>query len=94
MAEKVRAKFKVISITRTQSSVPGPIVDGRQTWQEGEVSTIEMSPVFGNGDPNHENTKFWHASPSGSFKLGCVNQAAAQQFELGAEYYLDISKAN
>lgn len=28
------------------------------------MRTVHMQPVYGNGDPNHENTKFWEASPS------------------------------
>jgi hypothetical protein len=86
----VRAKFKVTSITRSESS--------RRNQETGqydpcELHSIEMSPVFGNGDPNHENTKFWEASPSGHLKLGCVNEEAAKQFELGKEYYIDFTPA-
>jgi hypothetical protein len=56
--------------------------------------TIKLSPVYGNNDPNHENTKFWEASPSGSFELGTINADAAAIFELGQEYYIDISRAS
>ncbi len=89
----VRAKFKVDSINRHTASVAGPVVEGRQTWLPGEVRTIQMSPVYGNGDPQHENTKFWQASPSGQLTLGCANLAAAEHFELGKEYYLDFTLA-
>jgi hypothetical protein len=57
------------------------------------MRTVHMSPVYGNGDPNHENTKFWEASPSGGLTLGTINPAAWQQFELGMEYYLDFTPA-
>ena len=77
----VRAKFTVNSITRAK-------------WGEQEVQTIKLSPVYGNGDPEHENTKFWQASPSGSIELGTVNEAAARQFELGKEYYIDFTPAS
>ncbi len=77
----VRAKFTVNSITRSK-------------WGEQEVQTIKLSPVYGNGDPEHENTKFWQASPSGSIELGTVNEAAARQFELGKEYYIDFTPAS
>lgn len=76
----VRAKFKVDEIRRTK-------------YQQ-EMHTIVMSPVYGNNDPNHENTKFWNASPSGKLELGCVNMEAAKIFELGEEYYIDFTKAN
>lgn len=98
----VRAKFKVHSITRTEGSRVVRNADGSEVKNERgypeyepcEMRTIKMSPVFGNGDPSHENTKFWQASPSGSLELGCVNLDAANQFELGKEYYLDFHPAN
>jgi hypothetical protein len=89
----VKAKFKVDKVERILSSVPVTGEDGKTEWVRGEVQSIHMSPVYGNGDPNHENTRFWHASPSGSFVLGCANLAAAQYFELGKEYIFDISLA-
>lgn len=86
----VRAKFYCQSITTslgtTRNSETGQ-------YEPAMQKSIEMSPVYGNGDPNHENTKFWEASPSGSLKLGVINQAAAEQFEVGKEYYLDFTPA-
>ena len=97
----VRAKFKVDSIERTMSSRTlkddqgNPIKDERGFYKAEpcEMQTIKMSPVYGNGDPNHENTKFWEASPGGMLNLNCINAAAAKEFELGKEYYLDFTKA-
>ncbi len=77
----VRAKFKVISIKQT--------LNGQEP-----VSVIELSPVYGNGDPEHENTKFFKWTPSGSINLGCVNKTTADKFELGKEYYVDFTKAD
>jgi hypothetical protein len=57
------------------------------------MRTVRMSPVYANNDPNHENSKFWDASPSGGLTLGTINPAAWEQFELGKEYYLDFTKA-
>ena len=98
---KVRAKFKVDSITRSQSSrvvvddFGKPVRDSRgfDQYEPCEIRTVALSPVYGSGDPNHENTKFWLASPSGSIQLGCVNLAAAEAFELGGEYYVDFTPA-
>lgn len=89
----VRAKFKVDAIERTQQG-KSKIVDGKYV-SDGfvEMQTIKMSPVYGKGDPEHENTKFWAATPSGSLTLGTVNAEASAQFELGAEYYIDFTKA-
>lgn len=89
----VKAKFKVDSITRMTGSVPVIGEDGKHTWETGEVRTVKMTPVYGNGDPNHENTKFWQASPSGSFEINCANLEAAKYFELGKEYIFTIESA-
>lgn len=97
----VRAKFKVDAIKRTMGSRIKLGSDGKavknskgyEEYEPCEMRTVEMSPVYGSGDPDHENTKFWQASPSGKLELGCVNLAAAEQFELGAEYYIDFTKA-
>jgi hypothetical protein len=89
----VRAKFKCDRIERIQANVPKVGDDGKVAYVPGEVRTVTLSPVYGGGDPNHENTKFWQASPSGSIQLGCANLAAAEAFELGREYYVDFSPA-
>jgi hypothetical protein len=89
----VRAKFTVTSVTRRSQQVPKVDEEGKTTWHPGEVRDIELSPVYGNGDPAHENTKFWQATPSGSIKLSCANAEAAAAFELNREYYVDFSPA-
>ncbi len=81
----VRAKFKVDSKV--------------EHFYSGQVMvSVNMTPVGpkwidGVTIPDHENSKFWSASPSGEFKLGTVNKDAAAELELGKEYYLDISPA-
>lgn len=85
----VRAKFKVDRVERIMSTVP----DEQGKYVPGEVRTVTLSPVYGNGDPAHENTKFWKASPSGQIQLGCANLRAAEAFELGKEYYVDFTLA-
>ena len=91
----VRAKFTVSSITRSMGSMPGPEknAQGYSIYVPTEMWTIKMAPVYGNGDPNHENTKFWQASPSGSLELGTVNADAVKQFDIGKEYYVDFTPA-
>lgn len=91
----VRAKFKVDAIRATLNSRK---IDGSKGWEAAnlenvEMKTIEMSPVYGNGNPDHENTKFWQASPSGRLELGCINPEASRAFELGKEYYVDFTSA-
>lgn len=89
----VRAKFKVRAIERHEASVPIVNLDGKVDYQPGEVRTVVLSPVYGSGDPAHENTKFWQATPSGEIRLGCANLAAVEKFELGAEFYVDFTPA-
>ena len=97
----VRAKFKVDAIDRSMGAAPVKLEDGslkrdandRVVYGPCEMHTIKMSPVYSNGDPNHENTKFWQASPSGSVQLGTVNADAARQFDIGKEYYIDFTPA-
>lgn len=86
----VRAKF---TFTRYETSLQGVWKDGKPAGSV-EMRTLHFAPVYGNGDPNHENTKFWQASPSGSIVLGTVNPAAWEKFTLGAEYYIDFSEAS
>jgi hypothetical protein len=97
----MRCKFKLQSINRSMGSVAKRTPDGalyldengRQVWCEGEVWSVKMAPVYANGDPDHENTKFWAASPSGLFEVNTVNKAAVDSLVLGDEYYIDITKA-
>ncbi|MEY9466268.1 hypothetical protein ABH973_006681 [Bradyrhizobium ottawaense] len=84
-----RAKFVCNSITEQMGSKPGP--DGK--WEPCVMKSVSLSPVYGNGDPKHENTKFWQATPSGRLELGVINLEAAAMFVPGKEYYLDISEA-
>jgi hypothetical protein len=91
----VRAKFKVDSFN---TSLHQRRKDPSGQWVPENIETVEMrtvrmSPVYGNGDPNHENTKFWNASPSGSIELGTINPEAWSKLELGKEYFVDFTPA-
>lgn len=95
----VRAKFKVASIKYSEGSkdvleadgTPKKDAKGYTMRVPCEMATVEAYPVFANGDPKHENTKFWQASPSGKFEIGCVNKEASDMFKVGMEFYLDIT---
>jgi hypothetical protein len=92
----VKAMFKVEAI---ESTLEWRKKDASKDWdpdnQESvEMKTIKMYAVYGNSDPNHENTKFWNASPSGNLVLSVINPEASQHFELGKEYYLTFEKAD
>lgn len=89
----IRAKFKVQKVEASQT-MRKKLGGADNEYETVEIRTIMLQPVYAvNGDPNHENTKFWNASPSGEIKLGTINQSAWEAFELGGEYYVDFTKA-
>jgi hypothetical protein len=73
----VRAKFNVIS--KEQSGT-----------KECITHKVVLRPVFGN---NEENKAFWKYTPTGVIELQTINQNAADQFEVGKEYYVDFTPA-
>lgn len=81
----VRAKFRVASITRTQSVV----WDGQKSSPQ-EVQTIKLYPVSSGSD---ENKAFFASTPSGNIELATINKAAGEQFKLDGEYYVDFTEA-
>lgn len=97
----VRSKWKVTGIKLTEGckvvlgadGKPEKDARGYDKTVPAEMVTIEMFPVYGNGDPNHENTKFWQASPGGKLEMNCVNQEASTQFKVGKEFYVDFTDA-
>lgn len=79
--DKVRAKFVVNTINRMNNTGQG----------KGQVaSTVVLNPVY-SADPDHENAKFWKATPSGEIKMTVQNEQALAFFELGKEYYVDFT---
>jgi hypothetical protein len=85
----VRAKFKV---NRIESQMGQKYDQESGKYHEVVMKTLVLSPTY-SGDPDDENKKFWDATPGGELRLNCVNPAASDYFELGAEYYIDITKA-
>lgn len=88
-----RAKFSVSAIEHTMGSQRVRGDDGKDNYVSTPMVTVKLAAVYGNGDPNHENTKFWESSPSGQVTLSVINLPAAAIFELGKEYYLDFTPA-
>lgn len=79
LMSNVRAKFKVISITRQAG------------WNGAkEVHTVKLSPVSSGSD---ENKAFYAATPGGSIDLSVVNEEVGREFDIGAEFYVDFTKA-
>lgn len=76
----VRAKFRCDYVEDCKHSMNG---DGHY---------IYMTAVYSD-DPASENKKFTDATPDGSFRMRITVPATATFFEVGQEYYLDITKA-
>jgi hypothetical protein len=63
-------------------------VTGQYESQPG--TSISLSPVYGG---SKENEQFFSATPGGSINLCIVRPEAADQFEIGKEYYIDFNRA-
>lgn len=74
----VRAKMKVTNLE--------PAVHA----EDGQGGTVYLHPVI-NGSP--ENDQFYKYTPGGNLTLSTINGRAFEQFHLGEEYYIDISRA-
>ena len=64
--------------------------DSIQPAPGGEGKEIKMSAVHSG---SAENDSFFKFTPSGQLHLATVNHPAADRFEVGKEYYIDISPA-
>lgn len=69
-------------------------VMSEEVWDYAEkrpkvIYGVEFRPVY-SADPNHENKKFWDATPTGSLTLGTIKQVP---WEVGKECYVDITPA-
>lgn len=58
----------------------------------GNGFRIDMSPVY-DSNPESENGRFYQATPWGQITMGTVNAAAAEQFQNGAEFFVDFTPA-
>ena len=52
---------------------------------------VHLVPVTSGSD---ENKEFFRYTPGGQFSFYTVNQAAADKFEVGKQYYLDFTPAD
>lgn len=89
----VRAKFRLSRIERSlMDAKVGVNESGNAIWGMVEVQTLVMHPVM--EDASGENSKFFASTPSGEIKLGTINAAAASEFDLNGEYYVDFTPAS
>jgi hypothetical protein len=89
----VLAKFRVQKIECQSHSRQEKGPDGKDRLVRKEMRTIVLAPVY-SADPESENRKFWESSPTGEIRLGTINLAAAEYFELDGEYYVEFGKAD
>lgn len=59
---------------------------------EGSPITHNVTLVAVSGG-SEENKSFWKYTPGGVLTLSCIKPEAVAMFDVGQEYYLDISKA-
>ena len=79
----VMAKFRLDEqINRAQ----GGKVDGKTP-----ISVDYVFRVVQDGSP--ENKLFWKWTPSGEIRLNTINPEVLKQFEIGQEFYIDITPA-
>lgn len=80
----VRAKFWVSAVQRHQAK--------SAEYQSG--GKVTLLPVY-SPNPEHENKKFWDATPQGEITMQISNGEAFKLFEanLGLEFYVDFTPA-
>lgn len=58
---------------------------------ENNGENVELEAVTSGSE---ENDSFFKWTPYGKLSMGTVNENAIKQFEVGKEYYIDISLAD
>ena len=59
-------------------------------YEKSEGGLLVLRPV---AEGSAENEQFFKWTPSGEIRLGVMNPAALEQFEVGKEYYADFTPA-
>lgn len=84
----VRAKFQVYSETRSPSSKYDAATG---TYIPTVCRSFKLTVVSSGSE---ENKAFFASTPTGILELNILNDAAADQFVLGKEYYVDFTPAS
>lgn len=88
----MRCKMYLSSISKDKGDVAHYDENGQKVSKPGEVATLYFYPVYHQDDPDHENSKYWNATPGGQLTLNVVNAKAVEGLVAGREYYVDISE--
>lgn len=58
------------------------------------VRLAAVMPSSDDDEVTHdENERFWVATPTGELKMSITNVAAAEQFQVGDDWYLELRRA-
>lgn len=90
----VVAKFRVVKaeITSPETSYKR----GEETITESHVK-VELMPVYAdanNPEADPEDINFSIATPSGKIEMNVTNPDAAEQFQMGDEFYVNFERVN
>ena len=86
----VRCKFRLNTVTKKLGSRAKYDEAGKHIgYEEAELYDAQFSAVYGE-QVGSENKWFWDATPAGTFSVSTIKE---MPWELGQEYYLDISPA-
>lgn len=73
-----RCKFRCVEVTKGCS------------WRGAPAEFLYAAKFRAVTDESEENRKFWAATPAGSLEVSTIREDV---FEVGKEYFLDISAA-
>jgi hypothetical protein len=58
------------------------------------VKLMAITPSDGDDEvTRNENESFWNATPSGQITLNITNPSAAEQFQVGDDWYVELRRA-
>ena len=68
------------------------VCTNKEPESEG-AENITLQAVY-DSNPESENGLFFKYTPWGELKMGTINKEAANEFEIGKEYFIDFTKTN
>lgn len=90
----VRAKFNVTNVSKNQLT---KTTDQNGNPWEYHQTNVSLAPVYVDNDQrkagNTENEVFGRYTPNGKIELTIKNDAAAEQFAVDQEFYVDFTPA-
>jgi hypothetical protein len=75
----IRMKFRAYKIDQIEQHSSDGVI----------YHSVSLYAAFKNSP---ENSGFWANAPTGKIELRLVNSAAAEEFEIGTDYYVDFMR--